>query len=450
MKILLIYTNRLHTLWLSPPPIGLAYLVPPLKKKGHEVKVLNLMFSNNPKQDLENEINKFRPQAVGFSIRNLDDFSMLKPYSPLQEIKEFVSIAKKNNILTILGGTAFTTLPEAMFEYMNADYGISGEGIKTLPVLIEGIDDSKIDNSIPGLVYRDNGKIKSNPPFIEGYKANPEIDWNSINMDKYRNKYLTPAYNVITKTGCPNKCTYCKPKTTFGNHYILRDPKAIVEDIRKINKNFGSRIFFLTDPGFNSPLHWAKEVLKEIINANLKIRFMTVLNPIHNSYDDELFLLYKRAGGFFAAVSYETFSQRMLESYNKSFSIEDIFNFNKLIIKHGLKILIELLFGGPGENTDTIKESMGNLKKMDFALCMYGLGIRILPNTEIFEIAKKEKMIKGSNDLLFPKHYVSKDLDVEWADKYIRSNIGRYWYRNVKLFPFLVKNLCGKFFNVRY
>jgi radical SAM superfamily enzyme YgiQ (UPF0313 family) len=448
MKILLIYTNRYSTLWLAPPPIGLAYLIPPLKKKGHEVKVLDLMFSKKPKQEIEAEINEFKPQAVGFSIRNLDNFSMLEPYSPLPEIKEFVSIVKNKNIVTIIGGTAFSTLPEVMFDYMNADYGISGEGIKTLPVLIESISNEKLDHEIPGLVYREDGKIKSNPPLIEGYKANPEIDWKSINMDEYRKKYLTPAFNVITKTGCPNKCSYCKPKITFGDHYILRDPKAIVDDIREINKNFGAKTFFFTDPGFNSPLDWAKGVLREIINANLNIQFMAVLNPIRNCYDDELFMLYKKAGGFFATVSYESFSQKMLKTYKKPFNIEDIYNFNKLVNKHGLKILAELLFGGPGENAETIKESMDFIKKINYALCMYGLGIRILPNTEICEIAKNEGIIKSANDLLFPKHYVSKDLDIEWAIKYLKANIKEY--RIGKVFPFLLKNLYGKLLNKKY
>ena len=125
------------------------------------MKVLNLMFSKNPKQELGNVIDEFKPQAVGFSIRNLDNQSMLEINSPLPEIKEFVTIAKNKKIITILGGTAFTTLPEIMLEYMNADYGISGEGIKTFPELINCFSNGKINYAIQGLIYRDNGKIKS-------------------------------------------------------------------------------------------------------------------------------------------------------------------------------------------------------------------------------------------------------------------------------------------------
>jgi len=43
MKVLLVYTNRYRP--MAPPPIGIAYLAGPLLREGHEVKVLDLMFS---------------------------------------------------------------------------------------------------------------------------------------------------------------------------------------------------------------------------------------------------------------------------------------------------------------------------------------------------------------------------------------------------------------------
>jgi radical SAM superfamily enzyme YgiQ (UPF0313 family) len=124
MRILLVYTNRNR--YLSPPPIGLAYLVSPLIEQGHQVKVLDLMFSKNPHHELELTIDTYHPGLVGFSIRNLDNQYMLDVKNPLPQIKEFVTIAKTKGVPTVLGGTAFTTFPEEMLQYMEADFGISG------------------------------------------------------------------------------------------------------------------------------------------------------------------------------------------------------------------------------------------------------------------------------------------------------------------------------------
>ena len=57
MKILLIYTNRFR--FMSPPPAGLSYLVKPLQEQGHEVRILDLMFSKQPVHEIEMHSNQF-------------------------------------------------------------------------------------------------------------------------------------------------------------------------------------------------------------------------------------------------------------------------------------------------------------------------------------------------------------------------------------------------------
>ena len=177
---------------------------------------------------------------------------------------------------------------------------------------------------------------------------------------------------------------------------------------------------------------------------------MTILNPIKNCFDEELFLLYKKAGGFIIMAGYETFSEKMLESYKKPFNIDDIYYFNRLADKCGLKIGTELLFGGPEENNKTIKESMDFLSKINYAFLTYGFGVRILPNTEIFEMAKNEGIIKSINELLFPKFYISKKMDIDWAIKYIKTNTGKFSYRSINLLPLLFENLSGRLLNKKY
>lgn len=92
MKLLLVYTNRNR--FLAPPPIGLTYLIPSLIEHGHQVQVVDLMFVKNPRHELEKAIDTFQPNVTGFSIRNLDNQSMLGLKNPLSEIKEYVDIAK--------------------------------------------------------------------------------------------------------------------------------------------------------------------------------------------------------------------------------------------------------------------------------------------------------------------------------------------------------------------
>jgi radical SAM superfamily enzyme YgiQ (UPF0313 family) len=438
MKILLIYTNQNR--YLAPPPIGLTYLIPPLKKYGHQVSVLDLMLSDNPKNDLINIINEFKPQIAGFSIRNLDNQYMLKVKNNLPEIKEYVSLVKNKGIVTVIGGSAFSTFPSEMLEYMNADYGINGQGEGSFLTLVNSIEQNKIQDNILGLVRKKSNLIVQNLPSLDGYSGK-ESDWSLINVKQYKRwSILTPNIGVVIKTGCPYKCIYCDTRMIMGNKFLLRNADEIIDDLKKLKTDFKIKTFFFNAICLNSPLDYIKNLLLKIINEKINIRFMGRLYPIRNAYDEEFIKFYKKAGGYFAMVDFGSFSDTMLRNYKKPFDKNDIIHFNQLCKKNGLKFGAELLFGGFGENEKTIKESMDFLPEVNYSFAEYAIGIRITPNTEMFDIAKKEGIVQTTKDLLFSRFYVSKELDVEWAKEYIHKSLRKYFYRYLKMPPIIIKN----------
>ncbi len=440
MKILLVYTNRYR--YIPPPPVGLAYLVNPLKARGHDVHVLDLMFSKNPHQDIEISLHKFNPDFAGFSIRNLDNQYMLDLKSPLPDIKEYVAEVKSKGVTTILGGTAFTTMPVEMLEYMGADYGIAGQGEESLQVLIEAIEKKKDLTGISGLVYRSGSAVYVNPPVIKGYNGNICADWSSFNTKPYKkNALLTPAGVVVVKTGCPYECSYCDVRSTMGGVPVFRETVKILDEIKSIKKTQKIRNFFLVDPCFNSPLDKAKEFLNEMIAADPGIRFISRCNPVHNSFDNEFFTLYKKAGGYSINSAIDSFSDAMLKNYRKPFLFEDIALFSRLAKKNGIRFISEMLFGGPGETVETIKDSMALLPYVEYSMFLYSIGVRISPRTAVFASAVKEGFIRDSSELLFAKFYVSKYIDVGWAKKFIGESVKKYSYRYRRMAPVILRNV---------
>lgn len=333
-----------------------------------------------------------------------------------------------------------------MLQFMDADYGIAGQGEHSLPLLIDGIANQQLKTDIPGLIYRKGEAIIVNPPQIYGYTGNQKTDWSLIDLKRYkRNAILTPAATVVVKTGCPYGCSFCDSRTTMGNRFIFCDIDQVIAEIENIIEQYGIRWFFLNGICFNSPLDYAKQLLQRIIDEKLHIRFMSRLYPIRNSFDDEFFELYQKAGGYFTMIDFNSFSGKMLKNYNKPFNVEDIYNFGKMANKHNLKFGAELLFGGPGETHETIKESMNFLPHINYSLLNYTIGIRISPNTALAEIAKKEGLIKDIDGLLFSMFYVSRELDLEWAKKYINRTIYKYAYRNIKMVPMIWGNFLQRF-----
>jgi radical SAM superfamily enzyme YgiQ (UPF0313 family) len=201
---------------------------------------------------------------------------------------------------------------------------------------------------------------------------------------------------------------------------------------------------FLIDTNFNFPLEHSKSLLERIIRENLGIRFITRLDPIHQEFDEEFFRLFRRAGGYSAQVGFHSFSQTMLKNYQTPFSIEDIELFGKQANKNGIRFGGELLFGGPGETHETIRESMAFLAHIPYTFIMYALGIRISPHATLYQQALGEGVIDRSTNLLFSKFYLSKDVDVVWAKEYIDKSIRKYAYRNIKNLPVIFQNLFDR------
>ncbi len=444
MKILLVYTNRYEM--LRPAPIGIAYLCRTLLEAGHEVEVTDMLFAKNPSRLLDEAIVRFKPDVVGFSIRNLDNQDMDNPANPLPEIKAHVQSVKQRGITTVLGGSAFTTLPAEILEYMEADFGIAGQGEAALPMLLQALlpeaRSSQSDMSeIPGLVRRVDGEIRKNPPDLSGYNRMLP-DWSRIPLSAYKKGLF--FVNTIVKCGCSFECTYCNVGCTVGSKPHLTEIGRVVDDMKNAAKTLGIRSFFLTDPSFSFPLDYTKELLRAIIAASLRAQIIASIVPISGCYDDEFFALFKKAGGNFCVLGSESLSAVMLKNYRKPFTVEDILSWSKSAHKAGIKFAVDLMVGGPGENRETVMESVANLPKIPFTMVMYGIGIRLLPKTKLADLAIKEGIIDASDNLLAPKFYVSKDLDLPWAREYLKTETKKYSSRMIGMAPVGISNFIKR------
>ena len=60
------------------------------------------------------------------------------------------------------------------------------------------------------------------------------------------------------------------------------------------------------------------------------------------------------------------------------------------------------LLGGPGENGDTLSETLINVDKLDKTVLFFFCGIRIYPHTALYDLAVETGQITDSQDLLDP------------------------------------------------
>ena len=189
MRILLIATNK-HQRLMSrmnafPAPIGLAYIAGYLDPERHDVKILDLMFSEDYLDDTERVVREFRPDLIGISLRTLDNVSYMDPQWTLPGTKEVIDKVRSITEAPIVcGGPGCSRLPEACFDYLEPDLGVAGDGGESFAQLAEAMESGETYLNMPGLVYRDvSGAIGRQGLAYSEFSKPPRLD--QLDMARY-------------------------------------------------------------------------------------------------------------------------------------------------------------------------------------------------------------------------------------------------------------------------
>jgi hypothetical protein len=391
---------------VRPVPVGLAYLAASIDEDRHSMRLLDLMFSDNPLADVASTVAEFKPDVVGLSMRNLDNQSYFNPVWHLPGVKGVVDSIRANSDATVVcGGPAFSILPSECLNFVGADMGVAGDGADAFAVLVDHLERGENYRGIPGLVYRENGKIiVTEGRFTSNFDRPPRLDL--LDMQKYDGSGF--GVGVITKLAQVYYQT--KDSDKFSGHdWRIRPADEVIEEIRNLNTQFGIQKVFFIDSGFNIPLSSAKTLCKAIIGSGVKARWNTYLRP--GECDSELTGLMKESGCSLALLA---------EARNGSSPAEQLQQVGalaNLCRKVDLPYTLNITFGGPGETESGVQQKIDFLDETAPPFATVRVGSRVLPNTQIAQIALKEGLIESESDLLKPTFYVSPAVRDTIADR---------------------------------
>jgi radical SAM superfamily enzyme YgiQ (UPF0313 family) len=404
VKVLMIYTNTYRM--FAPAPLGASLVASRLRRDGHDVQFVDLMFARSPALEAARTALEFRPDLVCYSIRNVDNQSPAPFFDPLPVIQSIVGAVRIAwPAPTLLGGTAFTTFPAQFLEALNADYGIAGDDLDPISQFVASLAAGEPDRSVPGLVHRDGDGIRRNPFTIRGY-ADTEFDnWDFLDLRAYRHSLSTLVEcGLVVRTGCPFECVYCDYYRTFGRAWVLRDPRQVAEEARALQRA-GARSAIFADAGFNRPLDHAKEVLSALLSAGVRLRLSAIFEP--GEIDKEFAELFRRAGGYGVLVFAGSLSDEVLARSRKPFQVDDVVRGADLLRRAGVNGFLSLTFGGPGETPATVEETFRVASAIRPLRTIVGRGYRIEPETELQAMAIAEGLIEPGDDCFRATFYHS-------------------------------------------
>jgi radical SAM superfamily enzyme YgiQ (UPF0313 family) len=376
--VVLINTNE-----MKPPvaPIAIDYLAGALRASGYGVDVLDLNFED-ARQALKAYFSANQPRLVGLTFRNSDDCFWPSATSFVPRLVELVrAVRQLTDVPVVLGGAGFSVFPQALLAACDCEWGIRGDGEEALIGLLQAVEGGKDYRGIPGLVWRDER------PGGVAYVCNPPQPGPTLHVATARDAVDNRRYfreggqgNVETKRGCPRDCSYCADPLIKGSHVRKRRPDEVADEVESLLRQ-GVDVLHLCDGEFNIPVDHALEVCREMVRRGLgeRVRWYAYASIV--PFSDELPGVMRQAGCLGINFGADSACDRMLATYRRGYCKADVAEAIRLCRKHGLRVMIDLLLGGPGETDATLRETIDFLKAASPDCVGSALGVRVYPGT---------------------------------------------------------------------
>jgi radical SAM superfamily enzyme YgiQ (UPF0313 family) len=385
------------------------------RNAGHQVKFVDLMAERDDRSSLKEAIASFAPEVIGISVRNIDDQSMAKPRFLLDQVRGVVAACRSlSGARIVLGGAGYSIYPESALNYLEADFGIQGEGEASFPLLLSRLEGGGDPAGIPGLYVRGAG-LQGQRVFEKELDrfGLPDAALSSLGAPD-KEEFWMP---VQSRRGCPMACSYCSTATIEGRAIRKRRPDSVLTEIAN-SVAAGFKRFFFVDNVFNIPERYAREVCLKILESGLSISWRCIIYP--GRMDQELAGLLAKAGCTEVSLGFESGCERILRSMNKRYTLDDVRRTAEILTAAGIGRQGFLMLGGPGETRESVQESLAFADSLDLESLKVTVGIRIYPGTALAATALREGLILPGDDLLHPRFYLAPSLG-DWLYDTVRA-----------------------------
>jgi lipid biosynthesis B12-binding/radical SAM protein len=377
-------------------PVGMAIIASALTMAGHEVRQFDFLVAEQSVEGLRRAIADFSPDYVGISMRNIDNvdsFSVNEEWYLPGNLAIIKAVRETTGAPVIIGGPAFSVMPEEILQYLAADYGITGEGERALCSLIEALNEGR---SAPAIIG--NGAV-----FQSGETMMCRPLWDRDLIGYYVKK--SGMISMQTKRGCPHRCTYCRYPAIEGDTIRYRLPDDITDEAERLQKDYGVDMIYFTDSVFNDNDEGYLKIAEALIRKDIKIKWAGFFRP--EPIDREKMALLKRSGLYAVEAGTDAASDETLAGINKQFTFDDVYAFNQSCVDAQIPCAHYVMFGGPGETEKTLKEGSRNLEILKDCVVFAFSGIRIFPGAALQTQAIEDGILKRGESLLKPVYYFS-------------------------------------------
>jgi len=395
------------------PPIWAGLIATFIRKRGHEVEILDANAEDLGPEDVAKCVSNMKPLLTAVVVygQNPSASTMVMPAA--SEICRQIKQIDPGRRLILVGGHV-AALPERTLDEEAIDFVCDGEGPITILDLLEALKSTEEDLSrVRGLAFR-NGVHHvrtSSAPLITGLDDDmPGISWDLLPMHKYRahNWHCfdhiderQPYASLYTSLGCPFKCHFCCIQAPFKtgeralglspkvNSYRTWHPDSILSQIDTLVNKHGVRNIKFADELFVLNKKHVLGICEGIIERGYDLNIWAYARV--DSWTEEMLTKMKAAGINWLCLGIESGSSRVRNDVNKGYRADDLFKAVQTIQNAGIHIIANYLFGLPEEDMESMRETLSVAMELNCEFANFYCAMAY-PGSKLFLRAEQERL----------------------------------------------------------
>ncbi|MCX6355725.1 MAG: radical SAM protein [Candidatus Aureabacteria bacterium] len=421
------------------PPHGLTYLASVMRESGWDTHILDAeALRLNESEAVERTIS-LSPEIVACTAVTLS----------IQRAAAVAAAVKKlrPDIITIAGGVHLTSQPnETMLRFPSFDYGVIGEGERTLAELAAALSDNQETRGIPGVVSRDGARVHQAPrrPFIKELDTLPMPAWDLLpHLPRYyylppQSIQATPSTSLITSRGCTGRCIFCDT-SVFRNVCRAHSAEYVVEMIRTLRHRFGIREILFEDDNFMIFGRRLQQLTELMTREGITLSW-SCLARADMMPDPSVLQDMRRAGCWQILIGIESGCQEILDFEKKGITLEQIEDAVRRVRSAGMRTKGFLMLGHPMETEETIKRTLRFVTRIpldDISVTFF----TVFPGAPIAEEASRYGRVISdfSKMSVFQPTFIPEGFTAEKLDLYARYYLKKFYLR-----PRIVLSYLGR------
>lgn len=342
------------------PPLGLLYVGGALIDAGHDTRLLDGELAPLSTKQMVSATVDYAPGAVLFGHSG-----STSAHPIIAEVSRAIRAAYPE--AWIVYGGVFPTYhwQDILRDEPQIDIIVRGEGERTAPQLIRGLETGGALGEIPGIAYRECGNPVATPEAaliqnLDDYR----VGWELIDFKDYSYWGGRRAVVVQFSRGCPYQCNYCGQQL-FWRRWRHRDPKKFAAELAWLHRVHGIDVINFADehPAASKPA-W-RAFLEALIAENVPLTLVGSIRADSIVRDKDFLHLYKKAGFVRFLLGIENYDEATLRRIRKASTVSEDREAIQLLRRHDIISMATYVVGFEEERDRDYWRSLRHLLSYD-------------------------------------------------------------------------------------